>query len=187
MTRNFGFSGSATALATPFHHGTVDVACMERLCERQIVRGTAALVVCGSTGEAAALTVQEQSMLVRLAVKVTAGRVPVMAGCAASNTEAAMELASAVTLAGADALLCAPPPYVRPTQEGIVAHVRAVAHASDLPILVYDVPGRTGVAIKDGTVAQLFDRNLIFGIKDATADLSRPTRLSALCGPDLVK
>lgn len=187
MTRNFGFSGSATALATPFHHGLVDVACMERLCGRQITRGTTTLVVCGSTGEAAALTMQEQSMLVRLAVATAAGRVPVMAGCTACNTDAAMELASAVTLAGANALLCTPPPYVRPTQEGIMAHVRGVAHTSDLPILIYDVPGRTGVAITDETVAQLFERNLIVGIKDATADRPRPTRLGALCGSDLVQ
>jgi 4-hydroxy-tetrahydrodipicolinate synthase len=181
-----GLGGSVTALATPFRDGAVDAACLTLLCERQIGRGTRALVVCGSTGEAAALRLDEQAAIIRNAVAVS-GRLPVIAGCGAPCTDAAIELAISAAHHGAAALLCAPPPYVKPTQEGIVAHIRAIAHACDLPVILYDVPGRTGVAIKDETVAQLFTRDLIVGIKDATADLSRPARLRALCGPGLVQ
>jgi 4-hydroxy-tetrahydrodipicolinate synthase len=179
--------GSMTALATPFQDGAVDEAGFVRLCQRQIAGGTTALVVCGSTGEAAALRVEEQATLVRLAVGVAKGRVPVIAGCGGASTEAAATVAVLAARSGAAALLCAPTPYVKPSQEGIIAHMRVLAHASDLPLIVYDVPGRAGVAIKDETVATLFERGLAIGIKDATADLARPARLLALCGPDLVQ
>jgi 4-hydroxy-tetrahydrodipicolinate synthase len=179
--------GSATALATPFLNGEIDESCLVRLCERQIDRGTTALVVCGSTGEAAALRPEEHALVVRVAVMAAAGRVPVIAGCGASSTAGAAELAGAATRNGADGLLCAPPPYVRPTQDGIVGHLRMVRNASDLPVMLYDVPGRTGVAVGNDTVARLFAQGLIFGIKDATADLARPARLRSLCGHDFVQ
>jgi 4-hydroxy-tetrahydrodipicolinate synthase len=175
-----------TAIVTPFRDGAVDGACLAALCDRQVARGTTALVVCGSTGEAPALRLEEQAAVIRRATEA-AGGMAVIAGCGAPCTEAATELAASAARCGAAALLCAPPPYVKPTQEGIIAHIRAVAHASDLPIILYDVPSRTGVAITDDTVAQLFTRGLIAGIKDATADLSRPPRLRALCGPALVQ
>jgi len=180
-------SGSTTALATPFRNRAVDEAAFIRLCNRQIARGTAALFVCGSTGEAAALRPAEQARLIDLAVTVAAGRVPVVAGCGAPDTAAAVDLAITAARQGATALLCAPPPYSRPTQDGIIGHVRAVAHAADLPVLLYDVPGRTGVAIADRTVAELTQRGLIVGIKDATSDLGRPPRLRALCGRDFLQ
>ena len=116
-----------------------------------------------------------------------AGRVPVIAGCGAPCTDGAVRLAEAAARGGAQALLVAPPPYSKPSQDGIVAHVRAVAHASDLPIVVYDVPGRTGVAIADATVGRLFGCGLIAAIKDASGDLARPGRLRALCGAGLVQ
>jgi 4-hydroxy-tetrahydrodipicolinate synthase len=109
----------------------------------------------------------------------------VVAGCQAPATEAAVSLAAVLTRAGADALLCAPTPYVKPTQQGIVCHMRALAHASDRPVVLYDVPGRVGVGIADATVATLFERGIIVAIKDATADLARVPRLRALCGPGL--
>jgi 4-hydroxy-tetrahydrodipicolinate synthase len=114
--------------------------------------------------------------------EAVSGRIPIVAGCTASSTAAAVELGREAARAGADALLCAVPPYVKPTQEGIVAHIRAVAHAADMPVVLYDVPSRSGVAISDDTVARLRDAELIIGLKDATADLSRPTRLRARCG-----
>ncbi len=184
---NLFVQGSTTALPTPFRNGRVDEACLARLCERQIDRGTTALVVCGSTGEAAALRSGEQGLVIRVAVAAAAGRVPVIAGCGALSTEDAAELARAAQGNGAAGLLCAPTPYVRPTQDGIVGHVRMIRNASDLPVMLYDVPGRTGIAVGNDTVARLFEQGLIVGIKDATADLARPTRLRSLCGPGFVQ
>jgi 4-hydroxy-tetrahydrodipicolinate synthase len=179
--------GSLTALATPFKDGVIDEPAFVRLCQRQIACGTAALVVCGSTGEAAALSSDEQAALISLAVATSGDRVPVIAGCGGPSTEAAAAIAGLAAACGAAALLCAPTPYVKPSQEGIIAHMRALAHVSDLPLIVYDVPGRVGVAIRDETVATLFERGLTIGIKDATADLGRPPRLRALCGPDFLQ
>lgn len=179
--------GSMTALATPFKDGAVDEPGFVRLCQRQVARGTAALIVCGSTGEAASLRPEEYAGLIRLAVATAKNRVPVIAGCGGPSTEAAAAAAVLATRCGATALLCAPTPYVKPSQEGIIAHMRMLEHVSNLPLIVYDVPGRVGVAINDETVAALFERGLAIGIKDATADLGRPGRLRALCGPTLVQ
>jgi 4-hydroxy-tetrahydrodipicolinate synthase len=182
-----GLTGSIVALATPFRNGRIDPVALVRLAERQVAHASAAIVVCGSTGEAAMMTAEEAAIAVRLVVHAVAGRVPVIAGCTASGTEQAVGLAIAAARCGADALLCAAPPYVKPTQDGIVAHIRAVAHATSLPVMLYDVPGRAGVAIADATTATLFGRDLIFALKDATADLARPPRLRALCGPRLLQ
>jgi len=179
--------GSMTALITPFRDGQVNAIALATQCERQIRRGTAALVVCGSTGEAAALSPAEQARVVALAVEAASGRVPIITGCGAPATEAATVLAIGAARNGATALLCAPPSYSRPTQEGIVSHVRAVAHAAGLPIILYDVPGRVGVAITDEAVARLYETGLVMAIKDAAGDLSRPARLRALCGGDLLQ
>jgi 4-hydroxy-tetrahydrodipicolinate synthase len=183
--KTLGLAGSMTALATPFRNGSIDEAAFARLCERQIERGTNALVVCGSTGEAAALRTEEQVTLIEIAVTAARGRIPVVAGCGGPSTEAAALFASLAAKSGADALLCAPTPYVKPSQEGIAAHMQVLAHVSNLPLILYDVPGRTGVALKDETVARLFERGLAIALKDATADLGRPPRLRALCGPGL--
>jgi 4-hydroxy-tetrahydrodipicolinate synthase len=177
-----GVGGSLTALATPFRDVHVDWDALSRLSERQISRGTAALIVCGSTGEAAALSQQEYARAVRTVVGIAAGHAPVVAGCTAPSTSVSIALGIEAATAGADALLCAVPPYVKPTQEGIFAHIRAIAHATDLPIVLYDVPSRSGVAITDDTVARLHDAQLIVGLKDATADVTRPVRLRARCG-----
>ena len=177
-----GVGGSLTALATPFRDSRVDWDAFGRMAERQIDRGTAALIVCGSTGEAASLTQPEYARAVHFVAQVTQGRVPVIAGCTAMCTSTAMALGTEAAGAGADALLCAVPPYVKPTQEGIFAHIRAISHATDLPIVLYDVPSRSGTAISDDTVARLHDAELIVGLKDATADVTRPPRLRERCG-----
>jgi 4-hydroxy-tetrahydrodipicolinate synthase len=179
--------GSMTALATPFKDGLIDQTAFVRLCQRQIARGTTAVIVCGSTGEASSLQPEEYETLIRLAVETANGKVPVIAGCGGPSTEAAATAAVLAARCGATALLCAPTPYVKPSQEGIITHMRTLEHVSDLPLIAYDVPGRVGVAIKDETVAALFERGLAVGIKDATADLARPARLRALCGADLVQ
>ena len=179
--------GSVTALATPFRDNAIDDGVLARLCERQVAGGASALVVCGSTGEAASLTGEEAAMVVCVAAEAVAGRIPVIAGCSAPGTEAAVELAALAVRHGADAVLCAAPCYVKPTQQGIAAHIRAVAHAADRPVMLYDVPGRTGVAIADATVAGLFEHGLIWALKDAAGDLARAPRLHALCGPALLQ
>jgi 4-hydroxy-tetrahydrodipicolinate synthase len=179
--------GSIAALATPFCEGELDEHALAAACERQILRGTSALVLCGSTGEAPVLRGDEHLRAIACGVRAARGRVPVIAGCGAASTEAGTELAEAAARAGAAALLCAAPSYVKPTQTGLIAHIRALAHASDLPVILYDVPSRAGIAIADATVATLFERGLIVALKDATADLARPPRLRALCGPHLVQ
>ena len=182
-----GLEGSMTALVTPFRDGVPDLEALAAMSRRQVEGNTAALVVCGTTGEAPALTAAEQRLVIETAVAAVAGRVPVIAGCGAPATAEACALAASAAAAGAAAVLCAPPPYVRPTQEGIVAHVRAVAAAAAVPVILYDVPARTGVAVADGTVAALFHAGAVVAIKDATGDLSRPPRLRALCGPTLMQ
>lgn len=184
MTR---FLGSLTALVTPFKDTELDLAAISGLAERQVAAGTTGLVVCGSTGEAQSLAASEFARAIAAVVEAAAGRTPIIAGCTSPSTTVAMALAKAAARAGADALLCAVPPYVKPTQGGIAAHIRAIAHSADLPIVLYDVPGRSGVAIADDTIVKLFDAELIIGIKDATADLSRPPRLRALCGDGLIQ
>ena len=180
-------AGSAVAIPTPFRDDRIDTTALARLCERQVDRATSAIVVCGSTGEAASLSPAEHEQAVAAAVEAVAGRLPVIAGCTASATSVSVALAAAAARAGADGLLCAPPPYSRPTQEGIIAHMTAVARASDLSLVLYDVPTRAGIGIADATVATLHAQGLIGALKDATADLSRPPRLRALCGDALVQ
>jgi 4-hydroxy-tetrahydrodipicolinate synthase len=141
--------------------------------------------VCGSTGEAPSLTPAEHERAIQIAVEAAAGRLPVIAGCTSLATTTSVHLAAEAARAGADGVLCAAPLYAKPTQEGIFAHIRAVAHASDLPIMLYDVPSRVGISIADSTIARLFTEELIGALKDATADLS--PRLRALCGTGLVQ
>lgn len=179
--------GSLTALVTPFRDTQLDLPALARLADRQIDHGTEGLVVCGSTGEAHSLSTAEFAQAVAAVVAASRRRVPVIAGCTSPSTAATIALAEQAARAGADGLLCAVPPYVKPTQDGIIAHIRAVAHAADLPVVIYDVPSRSGTAITDATIARLFASELIMGVKDATADLSRPPRLRALCGEALVQ
>jgi 4-hydroxy-tetrahydrodipicolinate synthase len=179
--------GSLVAIVTPFRNTQLDERSLAALCRRQIDAGTDAIVVCGTTGEAACLTTAEYLRAVRATVEAAAGRVPVIAGCTATATSTSILLGNEARQAGADALLLAAPPYNKPTQDGVFAHVRAVAHATCLPIMLYDVPGRVGIGISDDTIARLFTDELIFALKDATADLSRPPRLRARCGDGLLQ
>jgi 4-hydroxy-tetrahydrodipicolinate synthase len=185
--RSWRLHGSITALASPFRDGRLDEERLGAMVARQLARGTAGLVASGSTGEASMLSMSEHVRLIRAVSAVAAGSVPVIAGCTATATEVSRFLAVAAARAGADAVMLAPPPYVKPTQEGIAAHMRAVARAADLPVVLYDVPSRVAVAIADATVARLFAEGVVIALKDATGDLSRPARLRALCGPGLVQ
>ena len=177
-------AGSITALATPFAtDGSVDFAAWSRLIDAQLAGGTQALVVAGSTGEAAALTDAEYDGLLRHAVEQVAGRLPVLAGTGLSNTAKTVALTRHAAALGADAALVVTPPYVRPTQAGLVAHYREVAARGDLPVVLYNVPGRTGCDMQPETVAALADNPAIIGIKEAVVDAARMTALLALRRP----
>lgn len=183
-TPHLRLRGSLAALVTPFRDGLIDEEAFSALCVRQIARGTAALVPCGTTGEAPLLSLDEHRRLIELAVSTANGRVPVIAGAGTCSTEASIVLARLAERAGASALLCVTPYYLRPTQEGIIRHVRAIRDAVGLPIVLYDVPSRTACALQDDTVRRLGELSRVVGLKDATADMRRPGRLLRLVGDD---
>jgi 4-hydroxy-tetrahydrodipicolinate synthase len=167
-------SGSITALATPFTSaGEIDFPAWQRLLDMQLAGGTQALVVAGSTGEAAALTDAEYGQLLQTAVRHVQGRVPVLAGTGQSNTAKTIAQTRLARDAGADIALVVTPPYVRPTQAGLVAHYQAVAEQGGLPIVLYNVPGRTGCDMEPETVAKLCGHPNIVGLKEARGDEAR--------------
>jgi 4-hydroxy-tetrahydrodipicolinate synthase len=169
--------GPCVALPTPLRDGAVDFAALERLCHRQIEDGTAALVACGPTGEAALLTPGEHHRIVERTVAAAAGRVPVIAGAANSNTQASVELARSAELAGAQALLCTAPYHLEPTQAGLIAHFQAIHDAVQIPIILHDGPPRIARPLADVTIERLAELPRIVGLKDATGDIERLGRL----------
>jgi len=174
-------SGSITALATPFTAtGDVDFSAWDRLLEAQIDSGTQGVVVAGSTGEANALSDEEYEALLRRAAKIVGKRIPVLAGTGLSNTAKTVALTRQAASWGADAALVVTPPYVRPTQAGLVAHYRAVADDGALPVVLYNVPGRTGCDLLPATVAELVGHPAIVAIKEARAEPERMRELLAL-------
>ena len=171
-------SGSITALATPFTAaGELDLDAWQRLLARQLDAGTQAVVVAGSTGEATALYDGEYDALLRMAVEFVAGRIPVLAGTGQPNTAKTIEQTRRAATLGADAALVVTPPYVRPTQSGLDAHYRAIADDGALPVVLYNVPGRTGCDMQPETVAGLAGHERIVAIKEA---VSAPGRMEAL-------
>jgi 4-hydroxy-tetrahydrodipicolinate synthase len=178
-------SGYAPALPTPFDGaGELDLPALERLCHRQIDQGACALVVCGTTGEAPTLSRAEHDSVVRAAVRASHGRIPVIAGAGSNSTSQAIELSRDAEAAGADALLSVVPYYNKPTQAGMIAHFRAVAESTGLPIIVHDVPARTVCGLADDTIARLAELVQFVGLKDATGDVARPLRLRSLVGSE---
>ncbi|WP_126172691.1 4-hydroxy-tetrahydrodipicolinate synthase [Altericroceibacterium xinjiangense] len=169
------FSGSIPALVTPFSGGSFDEGAFRRLIEWQIENGSSALVPCGTTGEASTLSNAEHHRVIELCVEQAAGRVPVIAGCGSNDTKNALLHMNFSKKAGASAALCVAPYYNRPSQEGLIAHFSYLAEHSDLPIILYNVPGRTVTDIEPETVCELAKRfpDRIVGIKDASGDLSR--------------
>jgi len=174
--------GSSAALPTPYALGRVDYAALEALCNRLIDRGTSALVPCGTTGEAPLLTADEHHRVVLQTVAAAAGRVPVIAGAGSNNTATAVELARSAERAGASALLCVTPPYLKPTQAGMMVHFRTIHDAVGIPIVLYDVPSRTACALDDVTIRRLAELPRIVGLKDATGDIPRVARLRRRLG-----
>lgn len=179
------FRGAFTALITPMRRAAdgeleLDEAAIVALAEQQIAAGIHGLVPCGTTGEASTLSVAEHLRVVELVVKAARGRVPVLAGAGANNTGEAIELARACKQLGASGTLQVTPYYNKPTQAGLVAHYRAIADGSDLPVVLYNVPGRTACDLLPETVAELARDPRIVGIKEATADMNRAARLREL-------
>ena len=192
MTQNW--AGCGTALVTPFTaDGAVDEPAVQRLAARQIDAGVHFLVPCGSTGESPTLSRAEQRRVVELVVKTAGGRVPVLAGAGGYDTRGVIDLVADMRGAGADGILSVTPYYNRPTPEGIYQHYRAIAESTPLPIVVYNVPGRTGCNVDVGTLCRLADIPNIVGVKEASANMPQmceicravPTGFSVLSGDDL--
>ena len=176
------FKGVITALITPLRDGKVDEAAFTQLLERQIAAGIHGVVPMGTTGESASLTGDEHKRVVELCVQVAAGRIRVIAGAGSSATDKAIELARLAKTVGADGALIVTPYYNRPSQAGLAQHFEAIAEAVQLPMLLYNVPGRTGVDMSNETVARLAAHPNIVGIKDATGDLGRVSWMRANIG-----
>ncbi|HEY0107495.1 MAG TPA: 4-hydroxy-tetrahydrodipicolinate synthase [Rhizomicrobium sp.] len=176
--------GSIPALITPLKDGKVDEAAFRKLVNWQIAEGSHGLVPCGTTGESPTLSHEEHRRVVELCVEEAAGRVPVIAGAGSNSTEEAIALTRHAKAVGADAVLSVTGYYNKPSQEGMYRHFAAIAEAVDIPILLYNIPGRAIVEISVETMGRLSKLPNIVGVKDATANLMRPTRERAACGHD---
>ena len=178
------FSGSIPALVTPFRGGLIDGDALNRLVDWQISEGSSALVPCGTTGESATLSFDEHYRVIEMVIARSAGRVPVIAGCGSNDTATAVRHMAFAKQAGADAALIVAPYYNRPTQDGMVAHFTHLAEHSDLPIIVYNVPGRTVTDILPETLARIAALPSVVAVKDASGDVARVTEHRAALGPD---
>ena len=176
------FKGSITALITPFHNGSVNEKAFQELVAWQIAEGTHAVVPCGTTGESPTLSHAEHQRVVELCIEVAKGKVPVIAGAGSNSTGEAVALARHAEKAGADAILVVAPYYNKPSQEGLFRHYEAIAKAVELPIIVYNIPGRSVVDITVDTFVRLAALPNIVGVKDATGDLVRPLRMRVALG-----
>ena len=181
------FQGSMPALVTPFKNGSVDVDALKSLVDWQIENGSTGLVPVGTTGESPTLSHEEHEMVVQEVVKAAAGRVPVIAGAGSNNTDEAIRFIRHAESVGADAALVVTPYYNKPTQAGLYAHFKAVHDAANLPIVIYNIPGRSAVDMSVDTMARLAELPRIVGVKDATGDLSRVPKQRMACGKDFVQ
>ena len=182
------FHGSLAALITPMREdGAVDEAALEAFIEWQIGEGTHGLVPVGTTGESPTLSHEEHKRVVELTVRTARGRVPVIAGAGSNSTAEAIALARHAAETGADGVLVVTPYYNKPTQEGLFLHFSAIADAVDLPLIIYNIPSRSVVDMSVATMARLARHRNIAGVKDATANLTRPLHTALECGPDFVQ
>lgn len=179
------FSGVMTAIVTPFRNDAVDEEGFRQLIEFQIENGVHGIVPCGTTGESATLSHEEHEQVVEIAVKQVRGRVPVIAGTGSNNTSEAVRLTAHAKKVGADGALMICPYYNKPTQEGLYRHYKKVAEAVDIPIIVYNIPGRTAVNIEPGTFARLAEIKNIVGVKEASGSMKQITEIIRLCGDAL--
>lgn len=171
------FEGSGVALVTPFDERGVNEQVLRELVELHVREGTDALIVCGSTGEAATMSPAEQKRASAVVVEASAGRLPVVVGCGGSDTAQVEELARQAARVGADAILVSAPPYNKPPQRGLIAHYRRVMDAADLPCIIYNVPGRTSVNLLPATIELLCDDERVIGVKEACGDISQVAQL----------
>ena len=184
--KNTIFEGVATALVTPMNEdGSINYDRLKTLIDEQIEAGIPALVICGTTGESATMTLEEHSEVIRVAIKHAAGRVKIIAGAGSNDTACAADLAKEAEEAGADALLIVTPYYNKATQGGLVAHYKYIAERVSLPIILYNVPSRTGCNIKPETYAKLAEIDNIVAIKEANGDISSVVKTRLLCGDKL--
>lgn len=178
------YKGSFVALLTPFKNGQVDEAAFQSFVEWQISEGTNGLVPCGTTGESPTLTHTEHKRVTEMCIEVTAGRVPVVAGAGSNSTAEAVDLAKHAESAGASSVLVVSPYYNKPTQEGLYAHYKAVNDAVGIPIIVYNIPGRSVINVNLDTMKRLAELPNIAGVKDATSDLALPIEYTREIGAD---
>lgn len=181
------FRGSFTALITPFSSGKLDEAALKAVIEHQIKNGTHGLVPAGTTGESPTMSHEEHRRVIEITVETAAGRVPVMAGTGSNNTIEAIALQKFAKSVGADAGLVVAPYYNKPSQDGMVAHYHAIADAVDLPIFVYNIPGRSIVDISVETMARIASHPNVIGVKDATGEVERVSRHRNLIGHDFIQ
>jgi 4-hydroxy-tetrahydrodipicolinate synthase len=178
------FSGTFTALVTPFRNGEVDVEALEGMVEFQIQHGVSGLVPCGTTGETPAMSEAEDRLVVETVLRVAAGRVPVVAGTGSNSTDMAIKYTRMAREAGADGSLQVAPYYNKPTQEGLYRHFATIAESTDLPLILYNIPGRTSVTISAETMARLAEVPNIVGVKDSTLSMNMISDVISLCGEE---
>lgn len=180
------FSGAFTALITPFRNGAIDVEALENLVELQIKQGIHGLVPCGTTGETPAMSEAEDRLVIETVSRVADGRVPVIAGSGSNSTEMAIKYTKMAQEAGADGSLQVSPYYNKPTQEGLYRHFATIAENTDLPILLYNIPGRTAVTIEAETMARLAEIPNIVGVKESTLSMNMVSDIRHLCGEEFI-
>jgi 4-hydroxy-tetrahydrodipicolinate synthase len=178
------FSGTFTALVTPFRNGEVDVEALEGMVEFQIQHGVSGLVPCGTTGETPAMSEAEDRVVVETVMRVADGRVPVIAGTGSNSTDMAIKYTKMAEEVGADGSLQVAPYYNKPTQEGLYRHFAAIAESTDLPLVLYNIPGRTGVTISAETMARLAEIPNVVGVKDSTLSMNMISDVISLCGEE---
>ena len=178
-------NGSHVAIVTPFRKGKVDERALAELVEWQIAKGTNGIVPCGTTGESATLSHEEHNRVIELTVEVVRGRVPVIAGTGSNSTDEAIVLTRHAKQAGADAALLITPYYNKPTQEGLYRHYKAIAEAVDLPLVLYNIPGRTGVNMLPTTIARLSAIKTIIGVKEGSGSVQQASDIVQMCGDRL--
>lgn len=184
--KNTIFTGAGIAIITPMNaDGSINYQGLGDLIENQIANGTDAIIICGTTGEASTMTDEEHLECIRFAVEKTAGRIPVIAGTGSNDTRYAIELSKEAEAVGVDGLLLVTPYYNKTTQRGLIAHFTAIADAVNVPIILYNIPGRTGVNMEVATVKKLAEHRNIAAIKEASGNISYAAKLIAACGENI--
>ena len=184
--KNTIFTGAGIAIITPMNSdGSINYDELGKIIDDQIANGTDAIIICGTTGESATMTDDEHRDCIKFAVKHVAGRVPVIAGAGSNDTKYAVELSKEAEAAGADALLHVTPYYNKATQRGLIAHFTAIADAVNIPVILYNVPSRTGCGLEVSTVKELAKHKNIAAIKEASGNISFVAKLAAECGDNI--